>query len=160
MKQALTDKEIEMLTNHLCPQVEAGQGTKKSAVELSRYLLNKGDRIPLIKAQYGKQGRVREGVEKLLRRANQKSDKNLYIIAIDKDVFKELHVETWKKREPKLGHADFLARIDDDPKLLNMVRRTLIYEGFQVVTATDGREALAQVQRQRHSPARLCHSRR
>jgi two-component system response regulator MprA len=35
---------------------------------------------------------------------------------------------------------------DDDPKLLKMVQRTLIYEGFQVVTAADGREALAQVQ--------------
>jgi two-component system response regulator MprA len=38
---------------------------------------------------------------------------------------------------------------DDDPKLLKMVRRTLIYEGFQVVTAADGRETLAQVQEKR-----------
>ena len=38
---------------------------------------------------------------------------------------------------------------DDDQKLLKMVRRTLLYEGFQVVTATDGREALAQVQAKR-----------
>jgi two-component system response regulator MprA len=37
---------------------------------------------------------------------------------------------------------------DDDPKLLNMARLTLIYEGFQVLTATNGREALAQVQSQ------------
>lgn len=37
---------------------------------------------------------------------------------------------------------------DDDPKLLNMARLTLIYEGFQVVTATTGREALAQIQTQ------------
>ena len=35
---------------------------------------------------------------------------------------------------------------DDDPKLLKMIRRTLIYEGFQVMTATDGREALQQMQ--------------
>ena len=35
---------------------------------------------------------------------------------------------------------------DDDPKLLKMVRRTLIYEGFQVVTAVDGRQALNQMQ--------------
>jgi hypothetical protein len=32
MKQALTDKEIEMLTNHLRPQLERGQGTAKRAV--------------------------------------------------------------------------------------------------------------------------------
>jgi two-component system response regulator MprA len=38
---------------------------------------------------------------------------------------------------------------DDDPKLLKMVQRTLIYEGFQVVTANDGYQALQQVQRER-----------
>jgi len=31
MKQALTDEEIEKLTNHLRPLVEAGQGTRKTA---------------------------------------------------------------------------------------------------------------------------------
>jgi two-component system response regulator MprA len=36
--------------------------------------------------------------------------------------------------------------VDDDQKLLNMVRRTLVYEGFEVVTATNGREALDRVQ--------------
>ena len=36
--------------------------------------------------------------------------------------------------------------VDDDQKLLKMLRRTLTYEGFHVVTATDGHEALAQVQ--------------
>jgi two-component system response regulator MprA len=36
--------------------------------------------------------------------------------------------------------------VDDDQKLLNMVRRTLAYEGFEVVTATNGREALDRVQ--------------
>jgi two-component system, OmpR family, response regulator MprA len=35
---------------------------------------------------------------------------------------------------------------DDDPKLLKMVRRTLVYEGFEVITATNGRETLTQLQ--------------
>ena len=35
--------------------------------------------------------------------------------------------------------------VDDDQKLLKMLRRTLSYEGFDVVTATDGHEALVQV---------------
>lgn len=39
--------------------------------------------------------------------------------------------------------------VDDDPKLLNMLRRTLMYEGFHVITAADGNAALAQVQSQR-----------
>jgi two-component system response regulator MprA len=36
--------------------------------------------------------------------------------------------------------------VDDDQKLLKMVRRTLMYEGFEVVTATNGQEALAKMQ--------------
>lgn len=35
---------------------------------------------------------------------------------------------------------------DDDQKLLKMVRRTLLYEGFEVVTATNGSEALAKIE--------------
>lgn len=35
---------------------------------------------------------------------------------------------------------------DDDQKLLKMVRRTLMYEGFEVMTAASGREALAQME--------------
>ena len=35
--------------------------------------------------------------------------------------------------------------VDDDPKLLKMLSRTLQYEGFEVATATDGREALKKV---------------
>jgi len=36
--------------------------------------------------------------------------------------------------------------VDDDPKLLNMLQRTLTLEGFRVLTAPDGNTALAQVQ--------------
>jgi two-component system response regulator MprA len=39
--------------------------------------------------------------------------------------------------------------VDDDQKLLKMLHRTLTYEGFHAVTATDGREALAQVEAHR-----------
>lgn len=35
---------------------------------------------------------------------------------------------------------------DDDRKITEMLRRTLIYEGYSVVTAADGQEALDQVQ--------------
>lgn len=38
--------------------------------------------------------------------------------------------------------------VDDDEKLLHMLRRTLIYEGYQVVTATSGLEALSRLQEQ------------
>lgn len=39
--------------------------------------------------------------------------------------------------------------VDDDQKLLKMLRRTLIYEGLEAVTATNGREALVQVRTHR-----------
>lgn len=39
--------------------------------------------------------------------------------------------------------------VDDDPKLLSMLRRTLQYEGFHVLTAEDGNGAIAQVQAHR-----------
>jgi two-component system response regulator MprA len=39
--------------------------------------------------------------------------------------------------------------VDDDQKLLNMLRRTLAYEGFQVLVATDGNAALTQVREHR-----------
>ena len=35
--------------------------------------------------------------------------------------------------------------VDDDVKLLKMLQRTLVYEGLQVVTASNGEEALNQV---------------
>ena len=38
---------------------------------------------------------------------------------------------------------------DDDHKLLNMLRRTLSYEGFHVVTASDGQTALAHIEAER-----------
>ncbi len=38
---------------------------------------------------------------------------------------------------------------DDDRKIIDMLRRTLAYEGYRVVTAADGREALAKAQAHR-----------
>ena len=40
--------------------------------------------------------------------------------------------------------------VDDDPKLLEMIRRTLAYEGFRVVTASHGLQALDQARE--HTP--------
>jgi two-component system response regulator MprA len=39
--------------------------------------------------------------------------------------------------------------VDDDQRLLKMLRRTLAYEGFDVVTATNGQEGLDQVRSHR-----------
>jgi two-component system response regulator MprA len=38
---------------------------------------------------------------------------------------------------------------DDDRKIIDMLRRTLAYEGYHVVTAANGQEALSQAQAQR-----------
>ena len=39
--------------------------------------------------------------------------------------------------------------VDDDPRLIDMLRRTLAYEGFQVTMAADGREAIDKARRKR-----------
>ena len=39
--------------------------------------------------------------------------------------------------------------VDDDRKITDMLRRTLTYEGYRVVTAADGEEALARTQAER-----------
>jgi len=39
--------------------------------------------------------------------------------------------------------------VDDDERLCKMLRRTLVYEGFNVTTAADGQEALRQVYTER-----------
>lgn len=39
--------------------------------------------------------------------------------------------------------------VDDDVKLLKMLERTLVYEGFDAVTAADGEEALEKAYRER-----------
>ncbi len=39
--------------------------------------------------------------------------------------------------------------VDDDPKLIEMLRRTLRYEGYRVATAANGLEALAKSQTER-----------
>ncbi len=39
--------------------------------------------------------------------------------------------------------------VDDDPRLLKMLQRTLFHEGFHVLSATNGNEALAEVQAHR-----------
>ncbi len=39
--------------------------------------------------------------------------------------------------------------VDDDRKITDMLRRTLAYEGYRVLTAADGHEALAVAQTQR-----------
>lgn len=39
--------------------------------------------------------------------------------------------------------------VDDDRKIIDMLRRTLAYEGYHVITATDGHQALVQAQTQR-----------
>ena len=39
--------------------------------------------------------------------------------------------------------------VDDDAKLLKMLQRTLAYEGFHVLSATNGNEALAEIQARR-----------
>src|SRR3990172_5298967 len=53
---------------------------------------------------------------------------------------------------PRIRRRILLATIlvvDDDRKITDMLRRTLAYEGYRVVTAADGHEALTKAQAER-----------
>ncbi len=43
--------------------------------------------------------------------------------------------------------------VDDDPKLLKMLQRTLVYENLNVLTATNGLEALPLIEAHKSRPA-------
>ena len=49
------------------------------------------------------------------------------------------------------GNAALILVVDDDPKMSEMVRRTLAYEGFRVIVAANGNDALLQARD--HGPA-------
>ncbi len=40
--------------------------------------------------------------------------------------------------------------VDDSQAMLNMVRQTLEFGGYQVITASDGMQALERLRRRRH----------
>jgi two-component system response regulator MprA len=44
----------------------------------------------------------------------------------------------------------FILVVDDDPRLIGALRRSLAYEGYHVTTATSGEEALTQANRRTH----------
>jgi DNA-binding NtrC family response regulator len=92
-------------------------GKERKTIELSRCLLKKGDKIPLIRAIYGSAGRTREGIEKLLEKARETADQNLYLIAVQPGIYKRLREQMWEEHKHKPGQAIFLERIQDDPML-------------------------------------------
>jgi two-component system response regulator MprA len=49
----------------------------------------------------------------------------------------------------RITHMATILIVDDDRKITDMLRRTLAYEGYDVVTAADGHEALAKAQSHR-----------
>ncbi len=51
--------------------------------------------------------------------------------------------------EQQEKHVATILVVDDDRKITDMLRRTLIYEGYRVATAADGEEALIKAQSER-----------
>ncbi|HVG20969.1 MAG TPA: sigma 54-interacting transcriptional regulator [Blastocatellia bacterium] len=63
--------------------------TKNERKELSRVLLEQR-KIPLVVGCYKTSGRLMQGVEALLKKAEEKSDRNLYVIGTDEELFNQL----------------------------------------------------------------------
>lgn len=68
--------------------------TKNEHKELSKVLLGH-TKIPIVSGGYSTSGRLRQGMEALLRKAAQTDDRNIYIIGTTEKVFNEL----WQKGE-------------------------------------------------------------
>jgi DNA-binding NtrC family response regulator len=68
--------------------------TKNEHKELSRVLLQQS-KIPLVSGGYSTSGRLMQGVEALLKKAEEKRDRNLYIIGVDQALFNKL----WQRAE-------------------------------------------------------------
>lgn|GEM_PF-2251275 len=66
--------------------------TKNEHKELSRVLLDQ-KKIPVVSGGYSTSGRLLQGVEALLRKAEERGDRNIYIIGTSDEVFSEL----WQK---------------------------------------------------------------
>jgi DNA-binding NtrC family response regulator len=62
--------------------------TKNEHKELSRVLLDQ-KKIPIVSGGYSTSGRLRQGVEALLKKADEKGDRNIYIIGTSDEVFSE-----------------------------------------------------------------------
>ncbi|MBN1567188.1 MAG: sigma 54-interacting transcriptional regulator [Acidobacteria bacterium] len=92
-------------------------GKKRQTIQLHKYLLKKREKIPLIRAVYDKPGRAEEGIKKLLERARVKGDQNLYLIAVQTNIYKGLLQLMSGRREPNPGQAIFMEQIKDDPEI-------------------------------------------
>jgi DNA-binding NtrC family response regulator len=70
--------------------------TKNEHKELSRVLLDQ-KKIPIVSGGYSTSGRLRQGVEALLKKADEKGDRNIYIIGTSDEVFGEF----WQKADTR-----------------------------------------------------------
>jgi DNA-binding NtrC family response regulator len=73
--------------------------TKNEHKELSRLLLDQ-KRIPVVSGGYSTSGRLLQGAEALLKKAEEKGDRNIYIIGTNDEVFGELWKEAASRATP------------------------------------------------------------
>ncbi|MDY6988902.1 MAG: sigma 54-interacting transcriptional regulator [Thermodesulfobacteriota bacterium] len=87
------------------------QGRQDEKVELARYLLGRSkEKTPIVHGKYKTAGTLKNGVKKLLERALEKSDQNLYVIGAEDAVFAKIwkeadHGEEGEQAQGKTGTA-------------------------------------------------------
>ena len=84
---------------HLRPAEEhfVDRKTKNEHKELSRLLLGQ-EKIPILSGGYSTSGRLRQGVEALLKKADEKGDRNIYVIGTSDKVFTEF----WQRADARV----------------------------------------------------------
>ncbi|MBN1567786.1 MAG: sigma-54 factor interaction domain-containing protein [Acidobacteria bacterium] len=93
-------------------------GVHNQTIALSKYMLDKRPKIPLIRADYSVSGRALQGISHLLKEAGE--DCNIYLIAVNDKVLEGLNREAGAKRANPPSHAYFLQNIPDDPELASV----------------------------------------
>jgi transcriptional regulator with PAS, ATPase and Fis domain len=94
------------------------RGKHRQTIELSRCMLKKHPKIPLITAVYGKQGRTQQGIFRLLSRAG--NDRNLYLVAVDNEILRDLNRSVGEQKAIPPSQTYFLQNIKDDLNLANI----------------------------------------
>ena len=78
-------------------------GRNETTIQLSRHVLGKRPRVPLVRAVYGNAGRLRAGVRSLLDQAKLTADGNVYVVGAPDMTFETLRAEVRHQRQAGSG---------------------------------------------------------
>lgn len=102
-----------LLTQHLF----LDRGTKHPRRDLASYLLRgKGDRIPVLRADYRNPGQLKRGVEALLQRVTQRGLRTVGVLAVPENILEAAYPPITKSRSNQDNTASYSSLFGYDPR--------------------------------------------